>query len=327
MDRDDAQSVADQAVKWFVVLRDDEVTEEDRNDFARWFAADPSHEAAWRSTERMWGGLDAVASRSVGIKPANLHLETTGSIASLREARPGRYVPGWKAMAAAAVLLVTLGIGWHIMPIGMFADYRTAVGERRTVTLQDGSQIELGTAAAVDVVFSERERRIKLLAGEAFFTVTKDPKRPFVVAARNGEVKVLGTAFDVKIRDGVTVAVAEHTVQVGTTASQPVSLTEGRAVYYDATGISAVTAADLDTIQAWRQDQLVFRDVPLNDVLAELQRYRYGHITLLDKSLGQRRVTAVFDARRTDAALDTIAQSLSLQIYRATGLLIIVAPN
>jgi len=302
-------SVDDQAVQWFVLLRDDEATEDDRRAFADWLAADPAHEAAWRSVERMWGGLDALAP------------------AAARPRRAGRL----KGAAAAAVLLVAVGIGWWMAPAGLLADHRTAVGERRTIALQDGSQVELGAMTALDIAFSARERRITLLSGEAFFTVTKDADRPFIVAAENGEVRVLGTAFDVKIDDGVRVAVAENAVQVRAdgpaSMSTPVTVTEGQAVRYDAQGVSEVTAADLDSIQAWRQDQLIFRDVPLNTVLAELQRYRFGRIALIGGALGRRRVTAVFDARNVDMALDTIAESLSLRIHNIAGLLTVIVPN
>jgi transmembrane sensor len=313
MNKNDMQSVDDQAVQWFVLLRDDDATAEDRSAFANWLAADPAHEAAWRSVERMWGGLDALAPDAARLRR--------------KPRRAGRL----KGIAAAAVLLAVLGIAWQMTPIGMLADYRTAVGERRVIALQDGSQVELGAASALDVAFSAGERRVKLLAGEAFFTVTKDAARPFVVAAENGEVKVLGTAFDVKIADGVTVAVTRNAVRVsaraGTTSSAPIVVTQGQTVRYDADGISAVSAADLDSIQAWRQGQLVFRNVPLDAVLAELQRYRSGRIALIGGALGQRRVTAVFDAHNADAALDTIAESLSLRVYRAAGLLTIIIPN
>jgi len=311
MDKNDMPSVDDQAVQWFVLLRDEDATAEDRSAFANWLVADPAHEAAWHSVERMWGSLDALTPDASRPQP--------------------RRASRLKGSAAAAVLLAALGIGWQITPVGLLADYRTAAGERRVIALQDGSQVELGAASALDVAFSASERRVKLLTGEAFFTVTKDAARPFVVAAENGEVKVLGTAFDVKIADGVMVAVTQSAVQVstraGTTSSAPVVVAQGQAVRYDADGISAVSAADLDSIQAWRQGQLVFRNVPLNAVLAELQRYHSGRIALIGGTLGQRRVTAVFDAHDVDAALDTIAESLSLRVYRAAGLLTVIVPN
>jgi transmembrane sensor len=317
MEQDDTQSVDDQAVQWFVLLRDEDATTDDRRAFARWLAADPAHETAWRSVERMWGGLDALAP------------EVT------RQRRKSRRSSRLKRGAAAALLLAALGIGWQMLPTGLFADYRTAIGEHRIIVLQDGSQVDLGAASALDVSFSAGERRVRLLTGEAFFTVTKDAARPFVVAAENGEVKVLGTAFDVKIADGVAVAVAHNAVQVsaqvsdhpGAVPDAPVVVNQGQIVRYDSASISTVGAADLDSIQAWRHGQLVFRDVPLDTVLAELQRYRSGRIALIGGALGQRRVTAVFDAAKADSALDTIAESLSLRIYRAAGLLTVIIPN
>lgn len=311
MDRlDGPSSIDEQAVQWFVILRDDEATEADRAAFATWLAADPAHEAAWRSVEQMWSGLDAVGRRPA---PRSPRLQ--------RSNLPKRIA------ATAVLLLVMAGFGWQLLPVGLFADHRTGVGERKTVTLQDGSQIELSTSTAIDVSFGDTERRIKLLTGEAFLTVAKDRERPFIVAAGGGEVKVLGTAFDVKIAHDVMVAVAESTVQVGAPAAASVKVVAGQEVRYGAGGISAVTAADLDAVQAWRRNQLIFRDVPLDDVLAELGRYRRGPIVLFGGAIGKRHVTAVFDTDDVDAALDTIAQSLSLRIYRAVGLLTVMIPD
>lgn len=323
MDRNDPFSVDDQAVRWFVLLRDDEATEDDRIAFAEWLAADPAHETAWRSLERMWGGLDAVAPKVLPDRDRSLEKKQRNQ----RTKASRRRASGLKGVAASVALLVAIGVGWQMLPVGLLADHRTAIGERRMIALQDGSEVELGAATAINVSFSTNERRIKLLAGEAFFTVAKDPSRPFIVAAGDGEVKVLGTSFDVKLADVITVAVASSAVEVSNATSPPVKVAAGQVIHYDKRKISAVTAADLETIQAWRQEQLVFRDVPLDNVLADLARYRRGSIVLLDKSLGQRHVTAVFEARNGDTALDSIARSLSLRVYRLTDLLTIIAPG
>ncbi|MNT57483.1 fec operon regulator FecR [compost metagenome] len=95
-------------------------------------------------------------------------------------------------------------------------------------------------------------------------------------------------------------------------------------VRYGRGGVSSPQVADLETVQAWRHDRLVFRDVPLSKVVAELGRYRRGRIQILDEAAGNARVTAVFDAGRIDAALDTIAESFGFRIFRATGLLTVV---
>lgn len=308
MDRPPTSTVDDDAVAWFVRLHDEEASEADRAAFAIWLEASPSHRRAWRELEAIWGQLDQV------VVP-----KAAPAIAAPAASRSRR--PAWRPLAAAAVILLAVTAALRATPDGLFADHRTGIGERRVVTLPDGSRIELGPASAVDVDFADSRRTVTLVAGEAFFTVARDPTRPFVVSAGQGEIAVLGTAFDVKIGQGeaVSVVVTESKIAVSAAGSGAVGVVAGQEVSYDRNGVSAVRSADLDAAQAWRQDQLVFHDAPLDTVLTELRRYRRGTIQLLGGELGKRRITAVFDARRPDAALETIAHNLDLRLLRATG--------
>lgn len=300
-----ALSAADEAaIGWFVLLRDDSATDEDRRRFQLWLQAAPVHVIAWRETERLWSGLD------------QLGAETT--VVRLPPKRGG----GIAMKIAAGLVVAALGTGWAMAPVGLFADHRAAIGGRELVQLEDGSAVELGTGAALDVNYSATRREVRLLAGEAFFTVTPDPDRPFIVQAREGEILVRGTAFNVKIADQVQVAVTQHTVEVSTGGPETTRVTEGEEVSYGGGHVSAVRLADLDSVQAWRQGQLVFIDTPLDEVITELSRYRHGYIRLLGGDLGQMRVTAVFDATRPDEAIESIARSLALKVYRASDLLI-----
>lgn len=311
MDRIQADAVDEAAVAWFVRLRDEEVTEADRAAFAVWLKADPAHERAWRELDTLWGDLDQVAVPKVAA-PIAVRAE---------QRRPRSF---WRPLAAAAMLLLAVTAGTRLLPPGLLADYRTGIGERRVVDLADGSRIELGPASAVEVDLGSTRRAVRLVAGEAFFTVTRDPARPFVVGAGQGEIAVLGTAFDVKIglSETVSVVVTESKVAVSASGSSAVGVAAGQEVSYDRNGVSAVRPADLDAAQAWRQDQLVFHDTPLDTVLSELGRYRRGHIQLLGGELGKRRITAVFDAKRPDAALETIARNLDLRLLRMSDYLV-----
>lgn len=319
----DKQLIEDEALQWFVILRDEDVTEDDRQRFEQWLDADTEHKRAWLEVERVWEGLDLLSEKQAlpserPAIPAALHRPRRSSTA----AGTPRGV-SWKHTMLAACLALALIASWQFIPVGMMADYRSGVSERQTVRLEDGSQIELGTSSAIDVNYNGERRTVKLLTGEAFFTVAKDSARPFVVQAGDGQVAVLGTAFNVKIEDGVTVAVTHNTVEVSAAGDRK-KVNEGHLVHYDAAGLSPVKNADLETVQAWRHDQLVFNDAPLSQVIAELQRYRHGHIQLLSGEAGNLRVTAVFDTHRPDAALDTIAESLNLRVYRATNLLVAI---
>lgn len=303
-----ADTIDDAAIAWFVKLRDEQASEVDRAAFAAWHAADPAHARAWRELEAIWGALDQLETPKV---------QAPAAVASASRRRPG---PVWRPLAVAAMLLLAVTAGLRLLPTGLFADHRTGIGERRTIALADGSQIELGPGSAIDVELGSTKRGIRLVAGEAFFSVARDEKRPFVVSAGQGEIAVLGTAFDVRIdrTETVSVVVTESKVAVSAGGGAPVGVTAGQEVSYDRRGVSPVRKADLDAVQAWRQDQIVFHDAPLDTVLSELGRYRRGHVQLLGGELGKRRVTAVFDARQPDAALETIARNLDLRLLRAT---------
>lgn len=308
-------SIDDAAVAWFVRLQDEQTTPADRAEFEAWLASDSAHAEAWQEIERIWGVLGQISHLIATPVPAATRIAVRRS--------PARH---WRQFAAAAVVLLALMAGWQLLPIGMLADHRTDIGERRVIRLEDGSQIELGPSSALDVAFASERRGVRLLAGEAFFTVARDSNRPFMVEARQGRIEVLGTAFDVKMSDdAVSVTVTHNAVAVSASGGRPVRLDQGQAVSYDSGGVSAVRVADLDAVAAWRHDQLVFHDAPLASVLAELARYRRGRVQLLGTDLGARRVTAVFDARRPDAAIETIAHSLGLRMLRATNLFIALA--
>jgi len=316
-----SDSVDDRALRWFVALRDADAGADERARFEAWRAARPEHDRAWREVERLWGGLDGLAEDA---------------------RRPPARRRGRAATVSTAVVL-TLGVaawgGADLAPAALTdriaaltADHASGIGERRTVRLADGSVVDLSTATAIDVDMGPAERRVRLRAGKAFFTVAPDAARPFVVTAANGSVRVLGTAFDVRLDEGArgpraTVAVTHNAVAVAT-EGRPIRVEAGQMVRFDADGVSAVEPADMDAVGAWRQDRLVFHDATLAEVAAELERHRAGYVRVLDEAVAARRITAVFDARRTDAAIETIARNLGLRVRRVGGLFVgIDAPD
>ena len=220
--------------------------------------------------------------------------------------------------AAAAVAAVAAPAAVLLSRPDLLADHSTTVGERRKVTLEDGSTVELAGSSSLSVDFSAQARRVVLHDGEAFFDVARDDTRPFVVQAADGFSRALGTSFDVK-RQGteVTVAVVEHAVAVSSAGSRVV-VEQGQQIRYGAHRLGKVGEADLAQVEAWRRDRLIFHETPLGEVVADLERYRGGRIVMTDARLRDIPVTAVFDARQADAALDTIASSLAIRLRRVT---------
>ncbi|WP_307941760.1 FecR family protein [Pseudomonas mosselii] len=309
MNENDSHPPLDQALEWCVRLQDAGVTAAEREAFARWLAADPSHPAAWQRAWQVWG-VAGVAG----------HAHVAASRTPLRRLPRRRF--GGLATAAALLLAFTV---FAFSP-ARWADYRTEVAQVRSWTLDDGSIVQLAPHTALDVSFSADERRLRLYQGEAWFKVTPNPARPFIVEAAGGDVRALGTAFDVQVlEDGANVTVTEHSVRVSR-AGQQAEAEEGQALHYDAQGIGALRHVDPGQQLAWREQRLVFRDEPLTQVLQRLQPYSRAHLLLTDSSLAQLRVTAAVQAREADAALQSLQFILPIRVTMVGPWLTLVRP-
>jgi len=314
------------ARRWFVLLRDAEASDADRATFARWLADDAAHRVAWERTQRLWSRLDDLT--PILRRRLQAEIAGDGHALPIPTRQPAvRSRRAWMQGAAAATLVIAGG-GYTLMTPGLFADYRTRTAERLMVTLPDGSAMELGSNTAISLVFDTDIRRLVLYEGEAFFQVAPDARRPFTVVAGHGVTRALGTAFNVKRRtDAVSVSVVEHAVAVSLNGQPAVTVGQGQQVRYDRQQLEAVRTVELADVQAWRRDRLIFRDTPLRVVVGDLERYRSGRIVITDERIARIPVTGIFHTRQTDAALDTIADTLPVRVTRATDLLVFIRPK
>jgi transmembrane sensor len=314
--------IEEEATRW-VVERDAGLTAEDERTLQAWLTADPLHALAFTKAEKVW---DAMGSSPV---KAAVHKRRARGVAH----RPGYPPPRrdqsrrrWIAPALAASLaLVFVGTAQD-WPMRLRADAMTATGERRDVTLDDGSLVQLNTNSAISIDLSGDHRIVRLLKGEAAFMVAADRARPFTVEAGEGTTTALGTRFIVR-RDGADteVAVTEHRVRVALPigeASSRLDLGEGQAARYGPGGIARLRAIDAEAAASWTRGRLVFVDRPLGEVVAELNRYHPGYIRIMDDDLAQRRVSGVFRTDDPMAALDTLQRLLGISSTRLTDRLI-----
>lgn len=293
----DNESPLDQALLWCVRLQDGDVSQAEREAFEQWLEADPANPPAWQRALQVWDNAGPAAAAFAESPPA---------LAVSRASRP------WRGWAVAATVLLALGL-WNLSP-AIWADYRTAVAQTATWQLADGSSIQLAPDTALDVRFTEGERRIHLYKGEAWFQVAANPSRPFVVEANDGSVRALGTAFDVKIEaQQVRVAVTEHAVRVEQRGQQ-VDVQEGQMLSFDRSGIGQPQATHLNQQLAWRQQRLAFKDAPLAQVVEGLQRYSSSRLLITDSALEGLKVTAAFDTRQPLAALSSLEVVLPIQV-------------
>ncbi|MDN5941643.1 MAG: FecR family protein [Nitrospira sp.] len=325
-------SLREQAVRWIVRLHSGSATSDDRREFDTWLASSPEHRREFDAVSRMWGVLDDAQPllQSEIQKAEDLWADHDAS------RRPASRWSWWRwgqAATAATALLLLLVTGWWWTGLPETILYETAKGAQRQVTLADGSTVSLNTDTRLAVEFSRHERSIRLERGEAWFTVSRDEKRPFSVQVANGTVRDIGTQFIVnKSSNDVRVSVWEGVVEVDAhasdapgLASQPVRLHSGQQLSYGADGLmSEIEAFDRNRAGSWKEGKLVFRSQPLKQVLAEIARYRTEDIRLLDPSLEEFPVSGVFNIQDLDHVVETLQASLPISARLVRDNLILI---
>ncbi|MXI45603.1 DUF4880 domain-containing protein [Pseudomonas moraviensis] len=312
------------ALAWLSLLHDRPSTG-DQLTFSQWLRADPAHAEAYAQAQVIWE-LSESPARTLADEDA---LALQGYLRSMDAPRRSPILrwSGALALAACLLLMVSLGTGWQAQRWldDLRADHVSAPGEIRTVTLADQSQVTLDADSAIVVDFTHGQRRVKLIRGAAFFSVTHTGD-PFVVAAEQGEARVLGTQFEVRrqphgaqvtvLSGRVAVTADEHGQQQILTAGQQVAYADGTA--------EKLHAVDSEAQLGWRQGWLTYYKTTLAEVVEDLRRYYPGRIVLLNDELAARKVSGSFPSKDPQAVLNSLQGVLGFEQHRVLGQLIIL---
>lgn len=319
-------AVLAQAAAWYACLRDGQAGAEERAAWQAWLAAAGEHAAAWHQVEQISRALAPVRSMpdrrraADRLTTANDRLLTRRRILASVVLVAGAGLSGWfagRGGAGGGSGLVGLADRQSWLPdrlMAWAADHGTATGEQRALVLADGTRLWLNTASAIDLQFSEQERRIRLLAGEIFVETAEELDRPFVVETTQGRMRALGTRFNVR-RDGdaTRLSVFEGAVEIRTAAARGTAiLARGSQVGFGAGHIEAVTAVELAQ-EAWIRGILVADSLSLREVVRELRRYRKGYLDVAD-DVADLTVYGTFPLHDTDRVLRMLASALPLRI-------------
>jgi transmembrane sensor len=321
------KEVEEQAAAWLVKRDSGRWTEADQQALDRWLDASSAHMVAFIRLESAWqraGQLKALGAgtpRGTVPSPDDWQLSAvfkTPSDDSGATARGGFgsfHRARW-AMAASVVLAIMIGV-WYVR--WSEPSYRTPLGGVASVPMTDGSMITLNTDSEIRVALNERERRVRLDQGEAFFQVAKDPSRPFVVGVDGTRVIAVGTAFAVR-RDGgdVLVIVTEGEVKIEGADRRPVSVPAGNVARSGRvkTTLEAKGASDLDAALSWRTGFLVFRETPLADAVAEFNRYNSRKIVVADDGVGSIRLSGKFRSTQHDAFVRLLEAGFPVRVQQ-----------
>ncbi|BCA56577.1 sensor [Nitrospira sp. KM1] len=316
-DRKDTE-FADEAAQWFVRLDAGPLNPDEQRAFDAWQAQSPKHRQMFQEMTDLWSSFDRLPENR-----SSLPASTSSARLSLAADRRGRSFSRWASGAAVAasvgLCLFWLAGEWPVMT----ADYRTSVGEQKTVTLADGSIVHMNTSSALSADFTPGGRHLTLIKGDAVFDVAPDASRPFRVEAGGLRATALGTQFFVH-REGshVSVTVLDHRVAVATSSADGqsnVTLEPGQQISYEPSqGLSHIREADLRAAVAWRRGKIIFEGETLGTVIDQLNRYHRGKIVIVDPGLRNMRVNGVFQTADPIQVITALEETLQISSTHLT---------
>lgn len=341
------------AAEWLLRLQDDDLAQEEFADWLRWYEADPMNRAAFEDAQ---SAFESASRLAPGDREAWARELVTGARGCGAAAPPrSAALAAWMGMfaerviaprhaVAAALVAIASAAAWNAWEESgasptLTTTLHTPRATHRLEKLPDGSTVQLAARSSISLSFSREARYLVLESGEAFFTVARDPARPFVVQAGSLSVHAVGTEFNVR-RDGEStiVTVREGKVEVVKGVANPaasrgaqeapaslVRLGSGEQVAArDPESGLAIRTVSPQAIAAWQKGRLEFADEPLRQVVATINRYSAREIVVTDQSLAGLRITGTVAEDRIDEwirALPAIFPVRVVEVSRETVLL------
>lgn len=309
-----------EASAWAVRLSEHDLSTSD--EFEVWLDADPANAAAWDQVQSSWSHVDEQSSSPELLQLRRDALGRAHKRARSRWGWPARRI----ALVACLALLLLIGVGagglwWHVQP----TVYETAMGERRVITLVDGSTASLDSGTELKVRYSNNVRNLELVSGQARFDVAHAADWPFVVQARDKRIVALGTAFNVDLLGPETlVTLIEGRVVVTDRKSHAEPLAAFRGGQKNAIAISPgqqllvapgkeqLKRVDIDKTQAWETGMLVFDNEPLASVAERVSRYAPEPVVVAPGA-ARLRISGVFKAGDEATFVDVLTHYLPVR--------------
>ncbi len=327
-----AEAIERVAADWLALQACRPLTSKERAAFEAWCGADARHAAAVAELAATWRALDGLAAYPrPDDAPENPEFFT----------RPGAFRRRWGLVLGVAAAVAVGGLAvlspWReTLPAPHEIGGQDQGAQQR---LADGSFVELRTGARVEVRYAAAERRVRLLEGEAYFTVAREPGRPFVVEAGGMAVRAVGTAFTVRLAPtAVVVLVTEGVVKVTPPTVPPVARRAGagrelapetqlvagqRALVATAIAegtfplrVETLSAAEVARELAWQGGTLVFEATPLGEVVAQFNRRHARRLEIAQPDLAALRISGRFRADNLEGFVELLESSFGVTVER-----------
>jgi transmembrane sensor len=357
--------IREEAAEWFIAFCEEEVDARVCQQFNDWLRRSPEHVRAYLRISAFWedaGDLskhahhraDEIVQRAIAESNVVPFSEELKDQASDRPARAGRdwrhsrWHESARPRRSVLVSLLVAGFACAGVLIWLLMDrmvvYSTAPGERRTLTLTDGSTVELNARSRIRVAYSSTGRDVDLLEGQALFKVARSPSRPFVVHSGDSSVRAVGTQFDVNRSHGaMIVTVVEGRVAVtngrqldrqngvasptaGPAGSAEVFVEAGERVVARARTLNTPEPVNASAATAWTEGKLVLESVPLRQVLEEFNRYLPRPLVVDDAQLLDTRISGVFSVTESPQFVEFLHQRFGTASQEQDGSIRITRP-
>ena len=333
---------AQEAAEWMLRLQDQDITRAQRAEYVRWLRESPLHVSEMlrvtqvHSTLATFPHWNQITPVDVSFPPVST-LEFPGAAdrhgANTSKPWRSRWFRPVEVTAFFVVASIVLAYIVHLGP----QTIRTGAGERREVTLADGSVIQISPKTTLRVRFTERQRWVLLSRGDAVFRVAKDRTKPFLVETDHARVRAVGTEFGVEYQGNtVIVTVEEGRVAVTQPASGlapparelpqiEVSLgADQQVVVPQAAPMGSIRKVDSRRELSWADGRLMFEQAPVAEVVQRFNRFNRVQIQIRDPKLAARPVSAVFDASDPEAFITFLESVANVRVMRPSADMIVV---
>lgn len=336
----DVERIEEQACVYLARLDAGTSTEEETRELQLWLAEDPRHRQTLMEVAQLMDNM-AVLAELAAIFPLGQQPEEDGI--------PGQTSKGagllHAAYAVAASFMLAAVLFWSLhqsVDVGQSSPgpavgpvaYSNEVGEIRTVSLADDSRITLNSDSRIEINYSDDERAVSLIRGEAEFDVAHQPDRPFVVSVMGNLVRAVGTAFNIEIgHERVEVLVTDGMIEVTNAEDTAVTslaskVVAGQVLVIDADEIPVISQLGSDDIAvklSWQRGELVFTGESLDEVVAEVSRYTGISIVIVDETIMKIPIGGRFPTGDVENLLNILEEGFDIQVLRIDNKLVHLA--
>lgn len=314
-------ALLEQARQWRVRLNSGKVSSRQAEEFRQWCTRSAEHAQAWKHSAQLWDDLTPNLQQILTQHPSlAVDARVTQQLRHRHRLQRRALLGAGMAASLSGFLLIKPPLDLWPSLLESGADFKTATGEQKKIVLGNVATVQLNTRTRLNWHDSPEQSAVELLAGEAEL----DIHRTLAVRAGQGVLQIEHARINLRWLSEQQVCVSCLRGQGSVQLEKQYVFEQGEQLIYDAAGLVQRRPADLTQVSAWRQGMLSFADVPLHEVVAEINRYRPGKVIISNRALSQRQVRLVVPIDETDRALQMLGELYQAKLLHLPGDIVVI---